>query len=172
MKIKKEDIKKTTPEKISELIDLDGAAIEGDDVDNNDSQIKTAPQQTTDDYEESGVQPNGYFYNAAYLTGGNKVRESISKDRMGNLIEDLVSKNKPSSLVKKVDKRNDVIKKEVGNLDELSDDVSSKLKDLIELCKNLKGTESVIVLNELIKGLDIKKIPNNLLTKIKTKLNA
>lgn len=49
-------------EMIDELVDADGGAIEGDRSPVSDSEIETAPGQTTDDYAQSAIQPNRYMY--------------------------------------------------------------------------------------------------------------
>lgn len=50
-------------EPIDELVDADGSHIEGNSKNlAANSEIETAPQQTTDDYAASAIQPNNYFY--------------------------------------------------------------------------------------------------------------
>jgi len=164
MRFKKKDLKKYQPEDISELVDGDGTPIKGGDIDNYDSQIKTAPSQTTDDYEESGIQPNDYYYNAAYMVGGAKVRESISKEKMRNIIEDLVTKNKRSSIVPKE------ITNKLGTIDDLDSIIGSKMNSLLESIDNLDGETLAIILNVFMEKINLDKIPNNLLRVIKNKL--
>jgi hypothetical protein len=49
-------------EVIDELVDTEGAPISGDRSPVSDSEIETAPQQTTDDFVQSGIQPNIDFF--------------------------------------------------------------------------------------------------------------
>lgn len=164
MRFKKKDLKKVEIDKISELVDADGSPIEGDDVDNYDSQIKTAPNQTTDDYEDSGIQPNDYYYNAAYMMGGTKVRESIANQKMKNIIEDLVTKNKRTSIVQKE------VENKLGGLDTLDVITGTKIKSLLESIDNLDGENLAVVLNIFVENIDLNKIPSSLLKIIKNKL--
>lgn len=80
---------------MDELVDLDGSPIEGDKNMSNDSEIETAPQQTTDDFAQSGIQPNNFFYGSygvPYSRGtGHLTLESRKKAI--NIIEKII-KNK------------------------------------------------------------------------------
>lgn len=67
---------------IEELVDSDGSYIEGDRNAVNNSEIETAPQQTTDDFAQSGIQPNNFFYGiygTPYSRGGTLAVESKQK---------------------------------------------------------------------------------------------
>lgn len=64
-------------EPIEELVDDDGSFIEGGTSNSSaNSEIKTAPQQTTDDYASGAIQPNNYYYGlygASYSKGSRQV---------------------------------------------------------------------------------------------------
>ncbi len=165
MRFKKKDLKKYDSEELTELVDGDGAPIEGDDVDNYDSQVKTAPNQTTDDFAQSGIQPNDYYYNSAYMTGGVKVREAESKEKMSKLIEDLVSKKQKQHLLNKPSNEN-----KIGSIDSLDSILVNKITDTVESADNLDGEGVAIIFNYFIENLNIEKIPHNLLIILKNKL--
>lgn len=165
MKFKKKDLKKYDSEELTELVDGDGTPIEGDDVDNYDSQVKTAPNQTTDDFVQSGIQPNDYYYNSAYMTGGVKVRATESKEKMSKLIEDLVSKKQKQHLLNKPTNEN-----KISSIDSLDSILVNKITDTVKSADNLDGEGIAIILNHFIENLNTEKIPHNLLNVLKNKL--
>lgn len=84
-------------EPIEELVDDDGSFIEGG-VKNNaaNSEIETAPQQTTDDYATGGIQPNNHFYGiyGTPYSSGRSVAANESTKRAVDIIKKIINENK------------------------------------------------------------------------------
>lgn len=97
-KIPKE-IVNSEAEPLDELVDGDGSHIEGGTHNTSaNSEIKTAPGQTTDDFEASGIQPNNFFYgiygspysrgsrggsyvNAGYVHAVDKIKKILGENK-------------------------------------------------------------------------------------------
>jgi translation elongation factor EF-G len=178
-RIKKKDIKKYK-EKIEELVDDDGAPIEGDRTPTNDSEIETAPQQTTDDFAKSAIQPNRYYYGFAGTpySHGSKIRSESEKERakklMKDMIENILNKNDYYNDIVKQYKDSDVNKNGIPDLDELNDAfhkpvVVKKTKDLLRSIEmnGLNGEETGIVLNFILKNIDLSEIPQEYKTNLR-----
>jgi hypothetical protein len=84
-------------EPIEELVDDDGSFIEGGTTNSSaNSEIKTAPQQTTDDYAASGIQPNNYFYGiygTPYSRGSRMVANESTKKAV-DIIKRIIKEDK------------------------------------------------------------------------------
>lgn len=96
-KAKPKEIVSDEKEAIDELVDGDGSAIEGGMHNfSANSEIRTAPGQTTDDYAASGIQPNNYFYGlygSAYSRGSGRAT-SESKERAVDKIKKILKEGK------------------------------------------------------------------------------
>jgi hypothetical protein len=81
-------------EVIDELVDAEGSPISGDRNAVSDSEIETAPQQTTDDFVQSGIQPNIDFFGyggTPYSRGRLYAVESLKAKA---IIERILKENK------------------------------------------------------------------------------
>jgi len=177
--IKKKDLNKykaksPKPKKIDldELVDADGSPIEGDRNPVNNSEIETAPQQTTDDFANSAIQPNRYFYGlggTAYSHGQHIQAESeknrVAEEKMKKIIEDLTNKSGDREMVKRY-KDNDVNRNEIPDLEELSTKyqkpiVAKKAQELLKTFEmnQLTGEEIGIVINYILTNINIADIP-------------
>lgn len=79
-------------ELIDELVDADGGPIEGDRSPVSDSEIETAPGQTTDDFAQSAIQPNRYMfgvYGTPYSHGSASLGETANaKARLNKILRE------------------------------------------------------------------------------------
>jgi len=87
-------------EPIDELVDADGSHIEGNSKNlAANSEIETAPQQTTDDYAQSAIQPNNFFdgiYGTPYSRGsrgGNYINAGYVRNAV-NKIQKILNEGK------------------------------------------------------------------------------
>jgi hypothetical protein len=83
-------------EQLDELVDGDGGHIEGGTKDSTgDIEVKTAPGQTTDDYAQSAIQPNNYFYGiyGTPYSSGSRYVTNESKEKVLNKIKKIISEN-------------------------------------------------------------------------------
>jgi hypothetical protein len=94
-KKKPEQIVGDEKEPIDELVDGDGSAIEGGTHNYAaNSEIRTAPGQTTDDYADSAIQPNNYFYGiygSPYSRGSSHLTAESTKramDKIKNILNE------------------------------------------------------------------------------------
>jgi len=80
---------------LDELVSGTGAPISGDEKNASNSEIKTAPQATTNDFADVAIQPNRYLYNAGgsgYSRGAAVNAENVdklAKFKMFKLLENL-----------------------------------------------------------------------------------
>lgn len=195
--IKKKDVKdykssksKEEKDEIDELVDADGSPIEGDKVDTNDSEIETSPQQTSDEFVDSAMQPNRQFYglgSTSYSRGARVQHENIeeeveeldevARDRMKKMVEDLLSdKSSNNNLVSKY-KQSDINRNEIPDLDELSKSYqkpipAKKSQEMLDTItkNNLNGEEVAIILHFIINNIDTSQIPKDFRRIIKSKL--
>jgi len=107
---------------LDEFVNGVGAAISGDEKNVNNSEIKTAPQATTDDFNTKAIQPNRHLYNV----------NSVGPRVMGVTAEefDRIAKNKALSLLEGLD--SDFNDNAIIDLKELPDGVTRKVLDLIK----------------------------------------
>jgi hypothetical protein len=175
--IKKKDLNKVNfKDDIEELVDADGDPIEGSDSSDNNTEVKTAPQQTTDDFVASSRQPNMNYYSAYGMGGGQYSRGSRrgdaylsekeaeideSKQKMERMIEDIISKNKKNNDVVKKNNSTDVSVKEIPSINALKEsnpEVFKLTNDLISCITKceLSGIDSAVVLNKLIDSISIE----------------
>ena len=86
-------------EVIDELVDATGGPISGGDEKNvNNSEIETAPQATSDEFNQHAIQPNRYLYNVnsvgARVNGvKNDSVAAKAKGKLINLLESLDANN-------------------------------------------------------------------------------
>jgi hypothetical protein len=179
--IKKKDLKKYEPTKskkeLDELVDGDGSEIEGDKADVNNTEIETAPQQTSDEFAASAIQPNRRYYGigGAYSSGtmvrGEGVEDieeldETAKDNMKKIIEDILSKRgNNSGIVDKTDP--DINQNKIPDLEDLSSKyqkpiAAKRAQEMLNTISknNLNGEEIGIILNYLLSNIDITQIPN------------
>jgi hypothetical protein len=159
---------------IDELVTSTGGSISGDDKNVNNSEIKTAPQNTTDQFNAMAIQPNRYLYGvtgSAYSAGARQGTmesvDKIAKDKILNLLEGEMDVN--------------------GSPDTDSSDTQSRDSDALFLGTQRKVTDLInsattnnmkdhpeklsIILNQLLDGL-IPLLDNNGRQMLKDKINA
>ncbi len=168
-KTKQPKIKKV---ELDELVDADGSPIEGDFNPVSNSQIQTAPQQTTDDFASSSIQPNRYFngYGGTAYSRGEHIkleseRDKIAEEKMKKIIEDLTNKSNDLEMVKRY-KDTDVNRNKIPDLEELSTTyqkpiVAKKAQELLKTFEmnQLTGEEIGIVINFLLTNVNLADIP-------------
>lgn len=105
-------------EEIDELVNSAGGSISGDEKNVNNSEIETAPQATSDDYENHAIQPNRYLYNTGSYSAKNvsDSRYIIAKNKAITLLEELGVDSNENSII---------------DTKELPDSVVRKMLDLI-----------------------------------------
>ena len=131
-------------EQLDELVNGMGAGISGDEKNVNNSEIKTAPQATTDDFTSIAIQPNRYLYNV------NSVGGRVSNDESYNL-----AKSKALKILEQ--STSDYNKNDVLDLNELPDNLARKVLDLVD------GVKMNNLLNDTTKiEMIINYIKNNL----------
>lgn len=159
--IKKKDLNKfkSSPKKdLEELVDVDGSPIEGDRNPTNNSEIETAPQQTTDDFRNQATQPNRNV-NGYAGTGYNtrRVGEAKIETILNKILENQINTN------------------EIPDIKELSNSkpiVVNKAQEIINTIdkNNLDGMEISIMLSYILSNVDMSKIPQNFREILKSKL--
>lgn len=109
-------------EELDELVNGVGATISGDEKNVNNSEIKTSPQATTDDFAQKAIQPNRYLYNV----------NSVGPRVMGVTAEEFnkLAKEKVIALLEGLD--SDFNDNGVIDLKELPNGVTRKVLDLIK----------------------------------------
>jgi hypothetical protein len=113
---------------VDELVNGLGGSISGDEKNVNNSEIKTAPQNTTDQHADTAIQPNRPLYNVNSIGGrsmGSRIQASykIAKDKAITLLEDLDTDFNNNSVI-------DI--KEIGNMD-----VKHKVTELVKTLNGL-----------------------------------
>jgi len=197
--IKKKDVKQykvkdsvEEKEELEELVNADGSPIEGSKVDVNDTEIETAPQQTSDEFAASAIQPNRYFYGiggTGYSHGarvqsegeGEELEESVGLDevaraKMRKMVEDLLSTKNGDNLVSKY-KDTDINRNDIPDLSDLAQSYqkpipAKKAQEMLDTIQknNLNGEEVAIILNFMINNIDTSQIPNDFRRMIKNNL--
>jgi len=124
-KVELEEVELEEVEELDEFVNGTGAPISGDEKNVNNSEIKTAPQATTDDFNQKAIQPNRYLYNVnsvgPRVMGVTAEEENkIAKDKAIKLLEDLGSDFNNNSVI---------------DTEELPDGVSRKMIDLVKSVK-------------------------------------
>lgn len=155
-----EDNEVVEEDELDELVNARGGAISGDEVNVSNSEIKTAPQATSDEFNQTAIQPNRYLYNingTGYSRGSRVTGESvnkIAKDKMINLLETMGS-DEPI-----VDMNNDNIE----DITTLSSNVINKMESLIKTVQlnNLRSKDVAIVINYMLSKLGKNLEPNDL----------
>jgi hypothetical protein len=153
-------------ETIDELVTATGGSISGDDPNVNNSEIKTAPQNTTDQFNAMAIQPNRYLYGvtgSAYSAGARQgTMESVDKiaqDKFINLLENNMDV--------------DIDNNGVPDTETLRQDTVNKVNALINtLGKNgIEGEQLMVILNQLLDAF-LPLLDETQLQMIKDKLNA
>lgn len=151
--IKKKDLKnfksKENKEEIDELVDADGSPIEGDEpIGGSDSQIKTAPQQTTDDFVAQAIQPRRSL-GGVYGYGTRRVGEEKMISLLNNIMEN-----------------GDINNNQIPDIQDLSNKyqkpvVASKAQEVVDTVSknNLNSEEIAILLNFIISNINTKALP-------------
>lgn len=138
------------PEKVEEEQELDelvnnvGAPIGGDEKPTT-SQIKTAPQATSDEFNTVAIQPNRYLYNVNSV--GPRVMGVTAEE------ENKIAKEKAIALLENMG--NDYNDNAIIDLKELPDGVTRKILDLVKSVK-LNGLSN----DEDKKGMILNYIQN------------
>ena len=122
--------------------------------------LKTAPQATSDEFNQAAIQPNRYLYNingTGYSRGSRVTGESINKlakDKLINLLEEM-GQNEPI-----VDVNNDNIE----DISSLTPNIINKIKTLIHSIdvNGLQSQEIVIVINYVLSKLMVNLETNDL----------
>lgn len=132
---KEEDIELGEVGELDELVNGMGAEISGDEKNVNNTEIKTAPQATTDQFADVAIQPNRYLYNVGGvgITGsrtGTNISDNyeIAKAKMINLLEGITDDN--------LNTITDFNNNNVLDIDELPPNVARKLIDLVNAVSN------------------------------------
>ena len=178
--IKKKDLKNLKfKDDIEELVDADGAPIEGNDSSDNNMEIKTAPQQTTDDFVTTSRQPNMNYYSAygmgnggPYARGsrrGDALAESEvaeeARKKMETMIEDILSKKFQNNDVVNKSNSSDISANEIPAIDTISQTKPDAVRIANELIRSfgkndLNGKEVAILLNSILSSIDANAIPS------------
>jgi len=184
--VKKRDFKKLKFKKdIEELVNSNGEPIEGDDVTPDSSQIKTAPQQTTDDFVKTSRQHNTYAYSMfgaggtpyshGQRTGNSPLSnlEEMAKEKMEKMVEDILTKsNNQDTMLKKKG-----VSDEISNIPSIDDlkvnkpDAVRVSNEFIKSIENnaLTGSEIVTVLGDILNKVG-DKIPSQYKSQLKNKI--
>jgi hypothetical protein len=178
--IKKKDLKKyKSKEEIDELVDADGSPIEGDEEHNNDTEIWTAPQQTSDDLASKAIQPSRFYYGAdgtpysrGSRTGSQKEGEendgeSLNEkeeldeaaEKLKKMVEDIVSKQMNNSGMVRKATSPDVNRNDIPDIDELRNSnptAASHTKIFVDdiIRTPLTGDEAAIIINYILNNID------------------
>ena len=119
------------PEKVGEEQELDefvnnvGASIGGDEKNVNNTEIRTAPQATSDEFKTVAIQPNRYLYNVNSV--GPRVMGVTAEQ------ENKIAKEKAIALLENLDM--DYNDNAIIDLKELPDGVTRKILDLVKSVK-------------------------------------
>lgn len=162
--IKKKDLKKFKKEELDELVDVDGSPIEGDRNPTNDSEIEVAPQQTTDDYASSAIQP--YRSLKGYSGAGYNTRH-VGEEKMRTMLGKLLEFDNMEG--------NDINHNQIPDIQELSKTkpiVANKAQEVIDTIgkNNLNGDEIASLLNFILSNIDMNNISPEYRNMLKSKL--
>lgn len=171
---KKKDIKKIN---VDELVDPDGSFIDGDESHETTSQIKTAPQQTTDKYAKTAKQnlPWPYYgymgtpYSHGQRGGIGDMYEEAELDeaemKMAKMVEDILTKKLNQKGIVNKQSNFDVNRNQIPDLEELStkfnkQDIASNIKTLISNIQSneLGGEEKAIIINYIVQSIGTENI--------------
>lgn len=158
--IKKQDLKKYTPVKnIDELVDADGSPIEGSKPDSDDNEIEASPMQTSDEFVGLALQPNRR--NKLGYTREN----TISKDRMKEIVEDIINKNKSNKGFVSKKETPDVNSNGIPDIDELANEMGkpAPVRHAQIFMDDIKttpliGDEKAIIINYILSNIDTSDI--------------
>lgn len=147
-------------EELDEFVTSTGGAISGDEKNVNNSEIKTSPQGTTDQFAATAIQPNRYLSGNSggiYMTGARV-----------NAGYDLLAKNKALSILENIE--NEVVEDGIPDVDKLSLSVRNKLVTLVDSAdmNNMNSEEVAIVINYVLDKL-VPKMDDNHRNLIKNK---
>lgn len=159
---KKVDVINDEVEELDELVGALGGPISGDEKEVNNSEIKTAPQQTSDDYEDSAIQANRYLFNVN-TTGGksNAVNAGyvVAKEKMVNLLENLMNEFDDNNEEPAID----VNSNNIPDINELPSNVASKLNVIVNTIEknNLNSSQILILINHMLTKISNKIEPKD-----------
>lgn len=182
-------------ETLDELVNSDGTLVGGNRTSdrptaNNDSQIKTAPQQTTNDYAAGAVQPRSMFrggMGGAYSHGSaagmgesvNKNNGKIIKEKeVREMVEDILDKKTDKEDLVKDRSQPDINRNQIPDITELFRDedkgsVATRTDELIQSINEngLNGDEMSMVLNAILTKVETEdEIPYDFKKQLKKKL--
>lgn len=193
--IKKKDFKKFNvkpKQELEELVDADGSPIEGDLIDSNNggtvnnSEITTAPQQTSDDLAQLAIQPSRFYFSSGgspYSHGdrSGSQKESVkstekeeldevAKDKMRKMVEDIVNKrlsNEDNGMVKRIINP-DVDRDGIPDIEELANNIGKPAAArhaqifIYDINKTpLIGDEKAIILNYILSNMNLSDVSND-----------
>lgn len=161
---------------MDELVDADGSLISGGRAKTNDTEIWTAPQQTTNDYKAGATQGRrfGMFGGTAYSHGGGVHEGKAVLEMMEDLINNKAKKKGDNDVVKKTP--SDINQNQIPDVNELFTDrkkasVANHTIGLIDSIKNgnMDEDELAMVLNALVKNVDFHGIKDEYKKEIKNR---
>lgn len=181
---------------LDELVNSDGTLLGGNrtsdrPMNNNDSEVKTAPQQTTNDYAAGAVQPGrrhrgGGMYGTPYSHGStagmgesaDKKKPVIKEKNVREMVEDILSQKTNRDDLVKNQSPPDINRNEIPDITELFRDedkgsIATNTDQLIESINEngINGDELAMVLNAIIEKSEIEdEIPRDFKKQLKKKL--
>lgn len=164
MKIKKREFKKIISEKksdVTELVDDNRLIIKGDEPKSgNNDEIRTAPHQTSDDFQKATTQPRkypyGYVSSPRYGTSPNDNINTENKDSLDDKFKEKI-KNVVNKLSETILSKEEKMDKDFVKKKENVDDVQSTSVKLNTIMKAIERAR----LNSKEKQMLLKKISGN-----------
>lgn len=181
--IKKKDLKKYKSKKeLDELVDAEGAPIEGSRNQVNNTEIEVSPQQTSDDFVTLALQRKNFNFiggphpysgtdrTTSRLPEGEDVNEKDeideAEDLMRKMVEDIVrNKLNDAGMVKK-SVNQDVNRNDIPDMEELGNEKPTPVSYANDFISNintvpLHGDEKAIILNYILSNFDTSDISND-----------
>jgi len=192
--IKKKYFKKRNKEEqdLEELVDKDGAPISGDHTRVSNSEIETGPTIGTDDEADKGISPTtddiakmamqkrrwplfGSNYSSGKRVAMPESHKILAKERMGELIEDLMDKKSDNYDMVKNKSNQDINRNDVPDIDDITSKnqaLANKAKELIRIMgtQSISGDEVGVLLNYIVSNLNTDEIPQDYKKIIKNKI--
>ena len=177
------DTESVDEENIDELINGDGALI-GDETKmaSSDSEIGTDTPYTggedteqdvpttTDDHVSNTRQRRKYPWGYGYAANGiNTVREServLAKERMGDLIEDIMSDKTDSHDFVKNNRIQDINRNQIPDITDITTNnqaLANSIESAIKMinAQNINGESLGVVLNYILSNVDVSTLPQD-----------
>lgn len=180
-------------EQVDELVDVDGGLIGNNTKQfNSDSEVSTdtpyngdeeADQdipQTTSDFARNTKQKRQYpFYGSNYSSGKRAAipesRKILAKERMEELIEDLMTQKSDSHDFVNNRGVQDINRNQIPDITDITVDnqaLSNSIQSVVKMInsQNVKGDIAGIILNFIVSNLDTQDIPEDFKRIIKSKI--